>query len=151
VKAEFERYVVDESGCWLWCGATSEGYGSVWLADEHRTEFAHRLFWQDRYGAIPDGKEIDHVCRVRRCVNPEHLRLATRRQNLTNTVSRPGSSSRYLGVCWYEQTGRWKAEVRANGRRHHLGYFQDEDEAGRVAAEFRAQHLPFSREAREMA
>lgn len=66
--------------CWLWklsCG--SHGYGQTW--DGETVLLAHRVAWVLTNGAIPDGLTIDHLCRVRRCVNPGHLRLLTNVEN----------------------------------------------------------------------
>ncbi len=69
------------TNCWIWQGATSSaGYGRV---NRKRTYFqAHRLAYVERYGPIPIGLELDHLCRVRNCVNPTHLEPVTRAENL---------------------------------------------------------------------
>lgn len=63
------------SGCLLWIGARHrQGYGLVWSRrGTQKARFAHRIAYEDRYGAIPPELEIDHLCRVRCCVNPRHL------------------------------------------------------------------------------
>jgi hypothetical protein len=72
---------VDDRGCWLWCGAIDRyGYGVVRLGPE--TAGAHRATYELLIGPIPDGLQIDHLCRVRRCVNPQHLETVTQRENL---------------------------------------------------------------------
>ena len=63
---------VDESGCWLWTSAVNrEGYGYKQRrnAGRHQTLMAHRWVYELLKGQIPPGLEIDHTCRVRRCVN----------------------------------------------------------------------------------
>jgi hypothetical protein len=74
----------DEHGCWLWTGPLDRGgYG------RHSGRSAHRLSFAREHGPIPCGMQIDHVCRVRRCVNPAHLRLVTLVQNiLENSLCR---------------------------------------------------------------
>lgn len=74
------RVEVDaESGCWLWTGPRSRlGYPTLKVGDEHG---AHRLAYRLWKGSIPDGLTIDHLCRVRHCVNPEHLEPVTQRVN----------------------------------------------------------------------
>jgi hypothetical protein len=66
-------------GCWLWTARTRTGYGLFhW---ERKTVAAHRLAYEMLVAPIPEGLEIDHLCRVRRCVNPAHLEPVTCREN----------------------------------------------------------------------
>lgn len=63
---------IDASGdCWLWTGARSRGYG--YATHEGRKQPAHRVVWELLVGPISEGLQIDHLCRVRHCVNPDHL------------------------------------------------------------------------------
>ncbi len=64
-------YEVDgTSGCWLWLGARhSHGYGTV----GRPTQLAHRWMYQQIRGPIPQGYDLDHLCRTPQCVNPAHL------------------------------------------------------------------------------
>lgn len=69
-----------ESGCWLWTRAKKEnGYGVVW--DGSRTRYVHRVSYELFVGPIPDGLTIDHLCRVRSCLNPQHLEPVTAGEN----------------------------------------------------------------------
>lgn len=74
------------SGCWLWTGGIDKsGYGltKVYSSDGTRkTVAAHRVLYQMNRGPIPTGLEIDHLCRVRCCVNPAHLEPVTRSVNI---------------------------------------------------------------------
>ena len=78
---------VDKSGdCWIWTGSvTSGGYGS--LLWNGRARQAHQVVYELLVGPIPDGLELDHLCRVRHCVNPSHLEPVTRRENVRRGVS----------------------------------------------------------------
>lgn len=70
-----------ETGCWLWTASLTEfGYGRLPVADVCRT--AHRFAYLHFVGPIPDGRELDHLCRVPRCANPEHLEPVTHMENM---------------------------------------------------------------------
>ncbi len=76
-----DKIDADPDGCWDWLGARqSEGYGviRVW----GKAVYAHILMYILTNGPIPDGLEIDHLCRNRNCVNPQHLEAVTHRTNL---------------------------------------------------------------------
>lgn len=64
------------TGCWLWTGSMrADGYGRMGIGG---TEYlAHRLSYEAFVGMIPEGLELDHTCRVRSCVNPDHLEAVT--------------------------------------------------------------------------
>lgn len=77
-KARFEAKYVPEpnSGCWLWvAGLGGNGYGVFWNGVNR--EVAHRFSYKLYKGPIPDDLELDHLCRMRCCVNPEHLEPVT--------------------------------------------------------------------------
>lgn len=68
-------------GCWIWGHvARVNGYGRIKVAG--RSMLAHRVAYEVWVGEIPEGLEIDHLCRVRDCVNPDHLEPVTRTENM---------------------------------------------------------------------
>lgn len=82
------------SGCWLWTGKTSNGYGVVGVGGRAgRTMKAHRAAYESLVGAIPVGMDLDHLCRVRNCVNPAHLEPVTRRENLKRSPLTPAGKT----------------------------------------------------------
>lgn len=75
------------TGCWLWTASVKpNGYGQFGVTDGD-VRYAHRLAYEFLVGPVPDGLELDHLCRVRHCVNPAHLEPVTRRENLRRGVS----------------------------------------------------------------
>lgn len=74
---------VDASGdCWVWTASCDhKGYGQFSPGGGVKTQRAHRWAWEHLVGPIPDRMVIDHLCRVRRCVNPDHLRITTSGEN----------------------------------------------------------------------
>jgi hypothetical protein len=85
------RYSIEDRGyetpCWIWQLAIhhENGYGIETVA--RKKYHAHRRAYEQANGPIPDGLEIDHLCRVRACVNPDHLEAVTKATNVRRGLS----------------------------------------------------------------
>lgn len=79
-----ERIVakLDVGLCWEFTGARAGGYGRIGSPGEKRTLGVHRVMWEVLVGPIPVGLEIDHLCRNKRCCNPDHLEPVTKSVNI---------------------------------------------------------------------
>ena len=92
----FMRHVdFDSAACWLWTGACGTGGYAVFNAGpDCRAALAHRWVYTALRGPIPAGLEIDHLCRVRHCVNPWHLEAVTAQTNQLRGESVSGKAAR---------------------------------------------------------
>jgi hypothetical protein len=77
---------IDASGdCWIWTGAIHKrnGYGVINKGRRLGAARVHRVVWELLVGPVEPGLDLDHLCRVRACCNPDHLQPATRLTNVT--------------------------------------------------------------------
>jgi hypothetical protein len=80
------QLVLHENGCWMWTGATvATHYGGIHVDGKNRT--VHRVVYELLIGPVPAGLEIDHLCRVTRCANPEHLEPVTGAENMRRMLA----------------------------------------------------------------
>lgn len=109
-----DKIALASSGCIEWIGGLTLGGYGMFTAER---AMAHRWSWEYHVGPIPTDFDIDHLCRNRRCVNPEHLEPVTRQENIrrafadlthcpsgheyteTNTYVRPGTTHRKCRTC----------------------------------------------------
>lgn len=69
------------SGCWFWTGYVNhQNYGRFY--NGKKSVLAHRWAYEHFVGSIPDSRELDHLCRIPCCVNPDHLDPVSHRQNI---------------------------------------------------------------------
>lgn len=89
----------DPQGCWLWTGYRSGGYGM--MMRDGKQVGAHRVAYELLVGPIPVGLQVDHLCRVRHCVNPAHLEPVTREENIRRGIlaERRGAHERAKTHC----------------------------------------------------
>lgn len=116
---------VDRSGeCWLWTAGTNrDGYGAFRRANRGKMVKAHRYAFAEAHGEIPEGTELDHLCRVRRCVNPTHLEPVAHAENMRRARSEVCSLGHVKELmpsgrwrcrrCDYDRSNAWAKEQRA--------------------------------------
>lgn len=125
--------------CWEWTGSVNgSGYGS------YAQQMAHRFSYEMYKGKIPDGLTIDHLCRNKKCVNPEHLEAVTSRENnlrsnsssakharatecprghaysAENTYTRPDGKGRGCNECRAMATERYNQIAKRKSMERHL-------------------------------
>ena len=90
--------VIDENGCWIFQGAKVRGYGRFAIGTKTRGDRVltspHRVAYMYFVGPIPDGLELDHLCRVPACCNPDHLEPVTSSENVRRGTSLPAVNAR---------------------------------------------------------
>lgn len=110
---------VPTTSCWRWLGSIqSNGYGRCW--DGRRSTYAHRVLFETLYFPIASKRDLDHLCRNRWCVNPDHLQPVTRSENL-----RRGLAGENVAILQRLKTHCPRGHIydesntrHANGRRH---------------------------------
>jgi hypothetical protein len=115
--------------CWLWRGALTRGYGQLRVEDQMK--YAHRVSYELAHGPIPEGLQLDHLCRVPNCIRPSHLEPVTQqvniergdagKRNISKThcpqgheyteanTGRTTTGARYCRACKMEKSRAWRA------------------------------------------
>ena len=138
-KVQLNTFASDmgpQGGCWWWtAGKNSKGYGcfslnsTMVLAHRYSYHLIHPDFSID---SVNRNDQLDHICRNRLCVNPNHLDRVTNRENTTRgkvSKLKENKSSKYIGVSWDSWAKKWKSSIKFNGKSEHLGNFNSEEEA----------------------
>jgi hypothetical protein len=126
-------------GCWQWTGALMRtGYGQFTIKRRHF--LAHRVVYAELVGPIPAGMMIDHRCFNRACVNPEHLRAVTNKQNMEHLRGpNRDSSTGIRNVYLDKRYGTWRVQIGHNGKQYSAGTFTDLELAKAAAVALRAR------------
>lgn len=135
-----DRVREDENGCWIFEGyRNKDGYGGI--HDGGRWKRAHRVSYEHFNGTIGSGLVLDHMCFVRACVNPDHLRTVTHKQNMEHRHgSHKNSTTGVRGVYRDERCRKpWYVVVGHNGKNHRGGYYATLEEAEAVAIKMRTE------------
>lgn len=109
------------TGCWVWQGACCGGYARLRRGNGPKPVYCHRIMYEHHYGPIPDGHVVMHSCDNKRCVNPEHLRAGTQKDNIRDMHAKGRSTRTILSP----------EEVREIREKHSTGIGID-----KLAAEF---------------
>jgi len=97
LAARFWPKVEKTDGCWNWiAGKNAHGYGAIAAGQGKNKSMlrAHRVAWELTNGPIPEGLQLDHLCRNRAYVNPAHLEPVTQRENMLRGEGVTGTNSR---------------------------------------------------------
>jgi len=87
LKERFWRFVKKTDTCWEWIGRKNRfGYGLI--GNRYKDVKAHRISYKIYIGKIPEGMLVIHSCDNPSCVNPEHLRLGTQKENIRDMVKK---------------------------------------------------------------
>lgn len=117
--------------CVVWTGPdNAQGYGVITVKGERK--YAHVFAWERENGAVPEGHEIDHMCRRTRCVKISHLRIATHAQNLSHRGGASSNSSTGVRNV-YRAGSKYRVGVTLNGKYLSYGRFATLEEATEVA------------------
>ncbi|WP_432110795.1 HNH endonuclease signature motif containing protein [Streptomyces sp. YPW6] len=113
----FLAHITDTpAGCWQWTGyLMPNGYARISVAGER--QYAHRVAYEAMVEPIPEGLVIDHLCRNRGCVNPEHLDAVTQRTNVLRGESQAAARARQTACVRghaFDRTNTYRA---GNGTR----------------------------------
>jgi len=137
----FWASAVRDGDCLVWQkSCRANGYGQLKTGGRNRT--AHTVAYELAAGPIPEGRQVDHSCRRRTCIEPTHLRLVTHKQNCENRDNHPvGTVSGVRGVCWDKARGLWSARITHHYQAIFLGRFTDKAAAERAVVAGRAAHF----------
>lgn len=119
ILQRFWSNIVITDGCWLWKGyINKDGYGRFKIKNRHY--MVHRFSYERYKEEIPEGLEIDHLCRHRNCVNPEHLEAVTHLENIRRgDLSYNGALNRNKVYCLHgHEFNEVNTYYRPNGKRN---------------------------------
>lgn len=122
--------------CVVWVGCRQpSGHGQFRTGGKpHKV---HRWLYEQLIGTVPEGKYLDHICRVASCIRLEHLRVVTHAQNMQNLGIRADNSSGFRGVSWSVAMRKWRSAVEYLGVTHIGGYFDEVEDANASAISLR--------------
>lgn len=132
-----EQRVIRSAGCWTWCGYHDRNGYAVFRRGDQNIR-VYRWMYERHVGPPVEGLVIDHACRNASCVNPDHLRQITVKQNVEHftTPLRSSNTSGYRGVSFHKASGLWVARVKS-GDQTRATYHKTKEDAGAAAHRMR--------------
>lgn len=90
-----DKFVIEPNGCWIWTASVdTKGYGQINRGGRGSGNVrSHRAMYEAVRGPCPEGLVADHLCRNRRCINPDHLEFVSNRENILRGT---GFSARHV-------------------------------------------------------
>jgi hypothetical protein len=110
----------EPDGCWTWLGSTRNGYGSVFTGSGlvgRRNRMAHRVAYELLVGPVSNDLTLDHLCRNRGCVNPDHLEPVSNRENILRSNSPAAVNARKTHCINGHEFSPENTAVSPNGHR----------------------------------
>jgi hypothetical protein len=92
IAERLARHTSKTEACWVWTGFCAYGYGRIRVGGRSRP--AHIIAWEEVNGPVPEGFELDHLCRNHSCVRPDHLEAVTHQENVLRGESFAAKHSR---------------------------------------------------------
>lgn len=113
IKFVGPEYKIVESGCWQWQKSINQdGYGKTNIG--RRQMYAHRKYYEGKYGPVPKGYELDHLCSNRACVNPDHLEPVLPRTNVRRSRAAKLDAQQIAKIRRMHAEGISRAELAAH-------------------------------------
>ena len=112
---------------------------ALWENKNKKQNMIHRLVLQT-FLPIVEMKEVNHKNHNKNDNRLENLEWCSRSENQRFKKKRKGLTSKYVGVYWFKNRNKWYSSCRLNGKKVHLGSFDDEREAGNAYNEFIIKH-----------